>query len=150
MVMKMYAILRNDIWMDEGKAAAQAGHAFANVTEAALKVNNLMGIYRGDYDMGTKVVLQASYPEIVEISKKNKLLEKVAPLYCVVDRGHIFLPHFDGDDVVTAIGIGPMYEEEAEMLLGHLHLFRIKWYRRMFYRFLQLIGYHSKLPEFKK
>lgn len=125
--MKMYAVLRNDIWMDAGKAAAQAGHAFAHVTMLSqIEYPERLQTYlpEGYRIAGTKVALGATYKEIQKL--RSECSELNLPQWTMFDNGHVFLPHFDGKhDVLTAMGIGPLFMEEAEKLLGDLKLFTV-------------------------
>ena len=122
----MYVVLRSDIWMDAGKAAAQAGHAFVGVTLHALeKSPERFQTYQPDPTPNTKVVLMA---KLREIRKLQYLCEdRGIPMFTMVDSGHIFPPDFDGKkEVLTAIGIGPLFNEEGVDLLGHLGLFKVQ------------------------
>lgn len=130
--MKMYVVLRSDIYMDAGKAAAQAGHAFAHVSmKAQAEYAERFWTYQPDAWIvpGTKVVLGASYKEIKQI--ESECSEKGLPFWTMWDNGHKFPPDFDGKhEVLTAIGIGPLFREESDDLLGHLKLFAMKKLRR--------------------
>lgn len=121
----MYAILRNDIYMDAGKAAAQAGHAFVHTTLEAQRVSpERLKLYHPNGAMGTRVVLKASLRDIRKLEKKFRTYNY--PHYVVVDEGHIFPPDFDGSKIVTAIGVGPLLDDESFRLLSKFELFSVK------------------------
>lgn len=123
--MKMYVILRNDIYMDAGKAAAQAGHAFVHTTFEAHRVSpERLKLYHPGRLMGTRVVLKASLRDIRKLERKFKVYNY--PHYVVEDEGHIFPPDFDGSKIVTAIGVGPLLDDESFRLLSKLELFSVK------------------------
>lgn len=127
-MMKMYCLLRNDIWMSPGKAAAQAGHAFVHTTFANLNEDDMGDRRLGDYHgrdnqptMGTRIVLGVNIYELTRVHN-TLCLDKFLPHYLVTDSGHIFPPDFDGTYRETALGIGPLYDEE-QSFLAHLPLY---------------------------
>ena len=104
--LRMYAILRGDIHMTTGKAASQAGHAFKLLTKKLLEDDpQLARKYFAD-GMGTNVVLKSKNLFHLERAFHEA---KAAGLSCVLitDEGHIMPPHFDGNPIITALGIGP-------------------------------------------
>jgi len=38
------------------------------------------------------------------------------PATLVEDEGHVMLPHFTGESIITAVGIGPSYRHEVKFL----------------------------------
>jgi peptidyl-tRNA hydrolase, PTH2 family len=100
--------------MPPGKMAAQAGHAFV---ESFLKCKELDPNralwYRAD-GIGTKIVLEATLEEILELQKESNRLGYPSSL--IVDSGHVMPPHFTGAPIITALGIGPLYRSESQLL----------------------------------
>jgi len=131
--------------MPAGKMAAQAGHAFLEAFLASTPA--LQSTYR-DTHVGTKCVLQGSYPQILKLEAKLKRLafsQKLKlskPKILISDKGkqsetnslsfpfrmiwdseHVLLPHFTGEPIVTALGIG--LHPEAQALVKNFHAWRI-------------------------
>ena len=121
--------------MPAGKMAAQAGHAFLEAYLAS--TNASQDNYRdGDClpsQVGTKVVLQGSYPQILKLEAKLKRLAYFGtarsgsfnnvPYAMIEDSGHVLLPHFTGEPIVTALGIG--LHSEARSIIKNFHAWRI-------------------------
>lgn len=108
---KLYAIIRKDLDMPKGKMAAQAGHAYLNsFLEADPQIQQ---DYQKD-GIGTKICLEGSLIQI----KNTYAKAKAAGLPCslIRDSGHILLPFFDGNPIVTALGIGPLNKDEAKIV----------------------------------
>ena len=121
--LRIYAILRGDLKMPAGKAAAQAGHAFLDSYETARHMRPaLCEDYMAD-GHGTKVVLVApSYgalEEAMEVAAELGL-----PYALITDSGHILPPHFDGSPIVTALGIGPALRHEVALITNRFELMR--------------------------
>jgi peptidyl-tRNA hydrolase len=113
----LYALVRKDLQMTTGKAAAQAGHAFLDsflqappdITQAYLKHG------------GTKIVLAvADEHELCALYYRARMAK--LPCAMVVESEHIMPPAFDGSPIVTAVGIGPLERSAAKPLLGGLRL----------------------------
>lgn len=105
----MVAIYRTDLEMPAEKMAAQTGHAF---DELGHRMNaETAAWYRGT-GHGTKLLfhvknlgqLQRAYAEAKEAG---------FPVLAVCDRSHVLPPHFDGEPVITAIGIGPVFKDQV-------------------------------------
>lgn len=131
--------------MPAGKMAAQAGHAFLEAYLASTPAS------QDDYrrlSVGTKVLLQGSYPQILKLEAKLKRLafsNNVAPgirhplnplkgkqsetnslsfPFCMIwDSEHVLLPHFTGEPIVTALGVG--LHPQASHLVKNFHAWRI-------------------------
>lgn len=113
--MKLYALIRKDLNMNKGKLASQAGHAYLNSYLNCLKKDTLRAEYYQKDGIGTKVCLEVD--NITEIINYLKLTIKYNfPYSLIVDSGHVMPPHFDGEPIVTALGIGPLTPIEAEYL----------------------------------
>jgi PTH2 family peptidyl-tRNA hydrolase len=117
--MKLYAIVRKDLHMPTGKLAAQAGHAFLNSYLECVQLNPRRARLYQKGGLGTKVTLEGSVTDIralVKLAKANGW-----PHSLIIDSGHVMPPHFDGNPIMTALGIGPLTREEAKAL-KHLSL----------------------------
>jgi PTH2 family peptidyl-tRNA hydrolase len=113
----MYAVIREDLAMNHGKAASQAGHAFLD--SYTIAPPDIRKAYIEDG--GTKIVLQVpderALVDIFHAAKMAKL-----PCAMVVEQNHIMPPHFDGSPIITAIGIGPVMRSEARSITKGLKL----------------------------
>lgn len=108
----MYAIYRADLEMGPHKLGAQLGHAFDLAAEAAraLRPEMVGEAYRGT-GMGKKTVMYAK--NLHQLERALEMLHGTnIPHALVVDRGHVYGSKFDGSPIVTALGIGPVYEDE--------------------------------------
>lgn len=115
----LYAILREDITMTPGKAAAQAGHAFLDAYLTA--PSDIQEQYRLDRH-GTKIVLGAKDAEHIH-RIHNEAFRLGFPCALIVDRDHIMPPDFDGRPIVTGCGIGPIHRDKIRFLVKRLHLY---------------------------
>lgn len=122
----LYAVLRGDLKMPPGKAAAQAGHAFSDVIWESLISENrdrINAYMSRDTDTihGAKVVLVA--PDLFDLRNiETEAFDLGIPTVLITDSGHVLLPHFTGSPVITALGIGPCTKAEARPFLGDLQL----------------------------
>ena len=110
--LRMYAILRGDLEMTPGKSAAQAGHCFKILTNRLMVEDpQLASEYFAD-GLGTNVCLKAKHLWSLERAFEEA---KAAGLICelIIDQGHIMLPHFTGEPIVTALGIGPAQKSDV-------------------------------------
>lgn len=114
--LNMYAIFRDDLVMPTGKMTAQAGHAFEMAHSMALKMRpEITAQYKGDGN-GTKISMYAkNLNQLIRAYREAKAAN--LPCALIIDRGHIMLPHFDGNPIITALGIGPAYKEEAAHII---------------------------------
>lgn len=111
----MYAIMRDDLHMSPGKMAAQAGHAFLDTYERCSKEYPDRAIeYHSDCH-GTKVILSAKREDQL-LSLFEAVKPTGIPCALIIDSGHIMPPHFDGNPIVTALGIGPATRSEIHHL----------------------------------
>ena len=101
--------------MSPGKAASQAGHAFKMVTYQNLKTNpeNFERYLEGG--IGTNVCLVAKNLRQIEAIIQECEEQKI-PHSLIIDEGHIHPPHFDGSPIVTALGVGPIFENPPKSL----------------------------------
>ncbi len=99
--------------MPAGKLSAQAGHAYDDVLFKAQQSNPLRrNNYRNLGKGGSKVTLKAKNLNQL-IRAYNDIDALGIPVSVVVDQGHVFPPHFSGEPIITAIGIGPCTQDEV-------------------------------------
>jgi len=114
---KQVIILRKDLKMSKGKAAAQASHA---AVAAAIKV---MREKRKDFDVWwrtgqRKIVLAIdSENELIQLEKKIKKTGVI--VVKIDDAGRTQLP----PNTTTALGVGPYLSKEVDMITSGLKLF---------------------------
>lgn len=109
--LNMYAIFRADLEMTMGKLAAQSGHAFSLAYDKAkIERPEITSTYKGSGN-GTKISMYAKNLGQLIRAYRDCQASKI-PCELIIDRGHITLPHFDGNPVITALGIGPAYKDE--------------------------------------
>lgn len=114
--LNMYAIYRADLEMPPGKLAAQCGHAFTRAYENAIQADpTLADRYKGTGN-GTKICMYAKNQGQL-LRAYREMLEKGIPCELIIDRGHVLPPHFDGQPIITALGIGPAYRDDIERTL---------------------------------
>lgn len=114
----MYALVRNDINMSPGKCASQAGHAYLGAFLSSSKLRPDIHAAYASLSPGTKVALQGSLQEIEQLQMRCSDLG--LPSYLVIDSG--CSNFFDGQPTVTALGIGPVTEEETPKYMRRLKL----------------------------
>jgi peptidyl-tRNA hydrolase len=114
--LKLYAIYRQDLEMPPGKLAAQCGHAYLNAYEKALELRpEITRLYKGTGN-GTKIcAYQKNLGQLLRTYREIR--DAGLPCDLIIDRGHVLSPCFDGNPIITAIGIGPCYPEEIEKQL---------------------------------
>ena len=105
--------------MSSGKAIAQAGHAYTDALISSLYTDR--GRAYAALRPGTKICLDGgSHENLMRLAGR---LDAVGLSFSLItDHGHVELPHFDGGDVVTAIGIGPLYKTESPSFLKKFKL----------------------------
>lgn len=95
--------------MSPGKAASQAGHAFKLATYQILKTHPEQFEKYLDNSIGTNVCLVAkNLDQILKLQRECQDLGLNSVL--IEDEGHIHPPHFDGSPIITALGIGPIFD----------------------------------------
>lgn len=109
--------------MSPGKLAAQAGHAFLDTYEACrARDSPLASEYLRD-GHGTKVVLSApTLDDLLALYERAR--ELGLPCALITDSGHIMPPHFNGQPIITALGIGPARRDQIKSLTKRLALLR--------------------------
>ena len=111
--------------MSEGKANAQAGHAYVDALLYSLNhhdttVRDRAMAYAG-LRPGTKICLDGgSHGDFDRLIAE--LIARDIPHILITDQGHVELPDFDGSPVVTAIGIGPIPRDARPRALKRLSM----------------------------
>lgn len=109
--LNMYALFRADLEMSPGKMAAQAGHAFDICHDKAKLLRpEITAQYKGTGN-GTKICMYAKNLGQLIRAYRDCQASNI-PCELIIDRGHILPPHFDGNPIITCLGIGPAYKEE--------------------------------------
>lgn len=109
--MALYAIYRADLEMPLGKLAAQCGHAFQNAWDRARETRpEIASQYKGTGN-GTKICMYAkNLNQLIQAYREAQALG--LPCDLIIDRGHVLAPQFDGQPIITALGIGPAFKDE--------------------------------------
>lgn len=103
--------------MTPGKMASQACHAAKNcVLLASRRDPALLRVYQGPDEIGTQIILKAKNEGALrraqEAAEEAGLITNL-----VIDKNHIIEgTAFDGNPIVTALGIGPCTQEQAHAI----------------------------------
>lgn len=62
--------------------------------------------------IGTKVCLKAPFNKLQ--TAYEIAIEEGLPCDLIIDSGHIMPPHFNGDPIITALGIGPILRKDIK------------------------------------
>ena len=76
---------------------------------------NTLAAYRNDHTGGSKVTLKAKNANQL-IRAYREALEAGLPCALIVDQHHVMPPHFTGEPVITAVGIGPCTKAQARSI----------------------------------
>ena len=108
-----YAIVRGDLDMPSGKLSAQTGHAYTDsLFNAMISDPERALAYRDRTRGGSKVTVKAK--NVTQLLKAYNAAKAAGiPCSLIVDQHHILPPHFDGNPIITAVGIGPCTKEEC-------------------------------------
>lgn len=118
---KQAIVLRRDIDMGRGKAAAQAAHASVDVVLSIIKSN------RSDWiEWLNQWVREGQLKVVLRVNSEKELLEVYEnalklglPASIVRDAGKTQLP----PGTLTAVAIGPAPEDLVDRVTGHLKLY---------------------------
>lgn len=93
--------------MPPGKLAAQAAHAHAQTLIAyLLRHPEQAGAFHAAGTSGTRIVLLArNESQLLKAFDEAQRLDLPCALF--TDSGHFLPPHFDGNPIVTGLGLGP-------------------------------------------
>lgn len=122
--LRLYAILRSDIRMSPGKTIAQAGHAYTDTL--INQIGTPSGQAYARLTPGTKICLDGGTEDNLNILYERLVVDRFAPV-AIIDHGHIELPDFDGGNVLTAIGLGPIRRADVPRWLRRLPLWNPKF-----------------------
>jgi peptidyl-tRNA hydrolase len=121
--LNLYAIYRADLDMPPEKLAAQCGHAFQLALELARAGDSsIEARYKGTGN-GTKICMYAK--NLGQLLRAYREAQAAGlPCSLVIDRGHVMPPWFDGEPIITALGIGPVFKDVAEPITRRLTMTR--------------------------
>jgi peptidyl-tRNA hydrolase len=100
--------------MTPGKLSAQAGHAYTDTLWECFDKDPRKALsYRQEGGIGgSKVTIKCK--NLGQLERAARECEEAGiPHSVVTDSGHVMLPHFTGEPVITALGIGPCTREEC-------------------------------------
>ena len=101
--------------MMPGKLASQACHAAKNCVLMASRTDpELLRVYQGPDFIGTQIILKAKNEGALR--RAHQLAEEAGLITSlIIDKNHV-IPGtpFDGQPIVTALGIGPCTLEQAQ------------------------------------
>ncbi|ETX13341.1 hypothetical protein OCH239_10890 [Roseivivax halodurans JCM 10272] len=125
--MRLYAVLRGDLIMSEGKSNAQAGHAYVDalllsLTDPDPEIRARAEAYAA-LRPGTKICLDGGGHARLE-RLADRFEATGIPCARIVDQGHVEPPHFDGSPVLTALGVGPFLKSDTPRALRRLSMWR--------------------------
>lgn len=93
--------------MPAGKLAAQAAHALSQTLIAyLLRHPEQAATFHAEGSSGTRIILLAKN-ELQLLKAFDQAQRLDLPCALFTDSGHIYPPHFDGNPIVTGLGIGP-------------------------------------------
>jgi len=99
--------------MPAGKLSAQTGHAYGDARDDAERIDpERAQRYRDPGTGGSKVSLKAKNANQL-VRAYREALEAGLPCALIVDQHHVMPPHFTGDPIITAVGIGPCTQAEV-------------------------------------
>lgn len=108
--------------MTVGKMASQAGHAFLGAFREALRLRPEIASRYDQDSNGTKVCLKA--PNEGQLLRAFREAEAAGlPCSLIIDQHHVHPPHFNGEPIITALGIGPARREECHAILKRFSLY---------------------------
>lgn len=107
--------------MPPGKLGSQAGHAYLNAyLSSQEKRPDIAAFYQRD-GLGTKCLLEADNQDKL-LKAYYACLEAGIPCSLIIDQHHIMPPHFTGDPIITALGIGPARRDEIHHITKRFSL----------------------------
>jgi PTH2 family peptidyl-tRNA hydrolase len=125
---KQVIVMRKDLNMRKGKMVAQGSHAsMAAILNEMSYGEDEYGMAKRDMTPALKQWLSGSFTKIcLSVDSEQELLDIVqkaesARLYCalITDAGKT---EFNGVPTITCCAIGPAYEDEIDVITGHLKL----------------------------
>ena len=119
--LRMYAILRGDLQMTPGKSSSQLGHAFKLLTKNIIEDDPQTASEYFSDGVGTNVCLKAKNLNSIERAYQEAISAGL-PCDLIIDQGHIMPPHFTGEPIITALGIGPCRRSDIEHITKRFSL----------------------------
>jgi peptidyl-tRNA hydrolase, PTH2 family len=107
--------------MPVGKLSAQSGHAYLNTYLNALRDQPATAHAYQASGLGTKVCLVAS-SEFRLLRAYEEAQRAGLPCALIIDRHHVLPPHFDGEPIITALGIGPARRDDVRAITKRFSL----------------------------
>lgn len=103
--------MRGDLQMPAGKLAAQAAHAHAQTLIAYLMRHpERAALFNAQGSSGSRIVCIAKNAQ--QLLKAYDEAQRLGlPCALFSDSGHILPPHFDGNPILTGLGLGPAPRE---------------------------------------
>lgn len=99
--------MRGDLNMPAGKLAAQAAHCCAQSLLASLAMDpERLRILSRAAHSGSRVILRARHERQI-LAAYEEARSRDLPSALFYDSGHILPPHFDGNPILTGVGLGP-------------------------------------------
>lgn len=107
--------------MPPGKIASQAGHAYVNAYINSLNQRPEIAEYYQRDGIGTKVCLVAKNQD--QLIRAYELAQAQGlPCSLIIDQHHVLPPHFTGEPIITALGIGPARKDEIHHITKRFSL----------------------------
>lgn len=113
--------MRGDIFMPVGKLIAQAGHAFLDAYNSALISHPEAAAAYNRNGNGTKVCLRAS-SEFKLLRAYDEAQRAGLPCSLIIDQHHVCPPDFNGEPIITALGIGPARRDQINFITKRFSL----------------------------
>lgn len=113
--------------MSEGKANAQAGHAYVDALVNSLhhpdQSLRAIGLSYAGLRPGTKICLDGGSLFCLK-ALISRLEYSGIPHSVIIDQDHVELPDFDGSPVMTAIGLGPFHKSDTPKFIRNLPMWK--------------------------
>ncbi|NDV50399.1 peptidyl-tRNA hydrolase [Yangia sp. PrR003] len=107
--------------MSWGKSIAQGGHAYQGALAVAKRMSPELHAAYTSVDVETKLCLDGGSLDSL-LSMYDRLIDRGIPAFLVIDKDHVEPPDFDGSEIVTALGVGPISKRGAPSFLKKLPL----------------------------
>lgn len=111
--------------MTTGKLASQTGHASKNcLLLAALTDPELARVYQGPKFLGTQITLQAKNEDALR--KAHAAAQEAGLITSLIEDEDHIIPGtaFDGNPIITALGIGPCTRAQAHAITKRFDMIR--------------------------
>lgn len=113
--------MRNDIHMPPGKLAAQTAHTCVQSMLKYLEKNpHMIHVFSRLSTSGSRITLKGKLSQILKARDEADRLG--LPYALFQDSGHILMPDFNGDPIITGLGIGPAHKDEMRSITKKFQL----------------------------